>query len=121
MTGAGGRSFVSVPSWSNQEICWKCQACRDESSPMCYKNGQASAGWRRARLDARAFFQRQRGHGITPSPLFSCPGFLLSFIMIDVLHSMDFGITQDCLGHLFYDVLDTLCTGRTRVDQVKCL
>jgi len=46
-----------------------------------------------------------RSQGVMPSPLLQCPGFSLDLVVLDWLHVMDLGVSQDCLGNLFNDVL----------------
>ena len=48
------------------------------------------------------FLSELRKNKIAVSPLFSVPGFVLSMIAIDVLHTLDLGISQDALGNLFH-------------------
>ena len=38
-------------------------------------------------------------------------------VMIDVLHCMDLGCTQEILGNLFYEALGTVCKGRNKKEQ----
>ena len=57
-----------------------------------------------------------------PSVLFSSPGFTLMMVCIDVLHALDLGFTQDMLGNLFWEALDTLFKeGKNRGERVKLL
>ena len=53
------------------------------------------------------FFAAQRNQGIPRSPLFSCPGFSLSMVVIDMLHACDLGVSQIALGNLFCELLPT--------------
>ena len=54
------------------------------------------------RLTPLQFFAKMRTQGISPSPLFSAIGFTLLMVMIDVLHCMDLGCTQDILGNIMW-------------------
>ena len=42
-------------------------------------------------------------------------------IIIDALHCMDLGVSQDCLGNLFYEAQRSLCDGRSIKKRVKQL
>ena len=42
---------------------------------------------------------------MVPSSIFKCPGFVLDMVVLDWQHVMDLGVSQDCLGNLFNDVL----------------
>ena len=48
-------------------------------------------------------FQEMANNGIDPCPIFSLPGFNLSFVGIDVLHCCDLGITQDLIGNVLWE------------------
>ena len=39
---------------------------------------------------------------VKPTPLFACPGFTWMMILVDTLHALDLGVSQDTLGNLFY-------------------
>ena len=42
-------------------------------------------------------------------------------VMIDVLHCMDLGCSQDILGNIFWEALSLVCEGRNQKDQAKDL
>ena len=54
-----------------------------------------------------------------PSPLFSCPGFSLEAVFIDILHCMDLGVAQDILGNVFWEAVETLVEGGNRGLRMK--
>ena len=108
------KELFSFPSWTSSTICWKCKATKET-----YKDFGGKAVWRSQRLSPTSFFAQQREHGVSPSPLFNAIGFSLDMVMIDVLHCMDLGCTQDILGNIFWEAIDWLCTtGRTKKDKV---
>lgn len=110
------KELFSFPSWASNAICWKCKASKENVGDFSEK-----APWRKQRLSARAFFAQQRSHDVQPSPLFKAIGFKLDMVMIDVLHCMDLGCTQDMLGNLFWEALDVVCNGRGRKAKVDDL
>ena len=96
-------SVLDFPSWSSRHICWKCRASK--GGPFDYKEAGSGAAWRAQRLEGNAFLAEQRAAGITPSTIFSAPGFQVKHIMVDYLHTMDLGVAADCLGNLFLEIL----------------
>jgi hypothetical protein len=53
--------------------------------------------------------------------LFAAIGFSLEMVMIDVLHCMDLGCTQDMFGTIFWQALPWVCKGSARKDKVSDL
>ena len=96
-------SVLDFPSWSSRHMCWKCRASK--GGPFDYKEAGSGAAWRAQRLEGNAFLAEQRAAGITPSTIFSAPGFQVKHIMVDYLHTMDLGVATDCLGNLFLEIL----------------
>ena len=72
-------------------------------------------------IDPYAFFAKLRAQGILPSPLFEAIGFSLLMVMIDVLHCMDLGCSQDILGNIFWEAMPIVCKGRSQKAQVEDL
>ena len=93
------KQLFSFPSWSGKEICWLCRANRSDKDFTAFG---LKAAWRKHRYTQREFFTQQRLQGIMPSPLFNCPNFQLNMVCVDILHTLDLGVSQDCLGNLFY-------------------
>ena len=50
-------------------------------------------------------FKEMSAQGIEPDPIFSLPGFSLSFIGIDILHCCGLGVTQDLIGNIMWEVV----------------
>lgn len=108
------KELVSFPSWASNYICWKCEA-----SQTTYKQFGAKAPWRQKRLTPRGCCsQKQRAASLEPSPLFKAIGFSLNMVMVDVLHCMDLGVSQDILGNIFSEALDWVCAGTSRKNRV---
>ena len=107
------KELFSFPSWKATRICWKCEATQEN-----YKNFKNNAPWRKNRLTPLRFFANMRSQGFEPSPLFSAIGFTLCMVMIDVLHCMDLGVSQDILGNIFWEAMPVVCSGRSHKAQV---
>lgn len=93
-----------------------CEATKDT-----FKDFGKKAVWRAKRLRPVEFFAKQRAQGISPSPLFDAIGFTIAMVMIDVLHCMDLGCTQDILGNIMWEAMPVVCTGRSQKAQVQDL
>ena len=112
------KELFGMPSWASQQICWSCEADRSSEFKPYWDFG-LSAAWRKSRRTAQAFFAHQRSQHIPRSPLFSCPGFQLSMVVIDMLHACDLGVSQVALGNLFWELLPSF--GPNRAAQIKHL
>ena len=110
------KQLFSVPVWNNFCICWLCYADKDERS---YKDGRSNAKWRARRKQWYEFFQELRAKGLSPSPLFSAPGFQLFMIVLDWLHIVDLGIAQDLIGCFFHECIRL--PGQTKAANLKAL
>ena len=108
--------LFSFPRWNANWMCWLCQASKDN-----YKDFRNNACWRKERLTPRQFFAKLEAQGISPSPLFQAIGFSLLMVMIDVLHCMDLGCSQDILGNIFWEAMPIVCKGRSQKAQVEDL
>ncbi len=106
------------PYWNCQRCCWLCAASHKGSNS--YHDCSEGAGWRRDRRSPHQFLEEQHEEGILPSRFFSIPGMQIGHVMIDWLHSVDLGISQDIVGNLFWEVLPKL-GGRRQEDNIKLL
>ncbi len=62
-----------------------------------------------------SFLRQTKSENIPPSPLYSAPGFEWLTIMVDVLHTLDLGVSQVVLGHLFVEFWNSsLAKGNNR-------
>jgi len=113
------KELFGFPSWASSAICWKCRATK--RGKRTFTNHSQDAPWRRKRMTSIEFFQQQTDANVRPSPLFLCPYFELWMVIIDALHCMDLGVSQDCLGNLFYEAQKSLCDGRNIKVRVKNL
>ena len=112
------KTLFSIPTWANHAICWQCYADKDEKT---YKDGSINAGWRSARKQWHEFFDELREKGLSPSPLFSAPGFELRMLVLDWLHIVDLGIAQDLIGSLFAELIRGGLDGANKAERLKVL
>ena len=61
------------------------------------------AAWRRQRYNMAAFAAVIGSSGVAMSSLLKCPGFMYFMVMVDVLHTLDLGVTQEVLGNVFFE------------------
>ena len=96
--------MFSFGGWNANRMCFKCGATQPGGAAP-YTDVSISAIWRSLPLTARGFISEiiSRGHAL--SPLLSLPGFLLDYIIIDVLHCVDLGVAQDATGSFFYEMV----------------
>ena len=67
-------------------------------------------------------FASLKQNNVIHSSVFSFPLFDLSFLMIDCSHTLDLGCTQDILGNIFHEYLNsTSCVGRTKANRLTNL
>ena len=110
------KQLFSVPVWNNFCICWLCFADKGENT---YKDGSGNAKRRARRKLWHEFFKDLRDKGLSPSPLFSAPGFELFMIVLDWLHIVDLGVAQDLIGSLFHELMRL--PGKTKAQNLKLL
>lgn len=115
------KQLFGVPSWSNDRICWKCQAEKSaDAENSMFKSGP-QAPWRKLRVDVADFFRWIQEQNIPVSCLFSIPGFSLSMLGLDWLHIVDLGCAQDLLGNLFSEAVRFGMTGSNQKERLKNL
>jgi hypothetical protein len=112
------KQVLGVVGWGGYEMCWRCCANTDaRSRPWFDLTPQAS--WRSTVLNdtdmqARIF---QKG---PLSGLFSLPGFVVSMLKTDFLHTLDLGCAQEAIGSLFWEALVHF-PGASQKDRVQGL
>ena len=87
-----------------KNMCWRCGATQ-ASGEFPFTDFSDSAKWRTTIFTMAKLLAYIRKLNVTPSPIFSIPGFMLHMIVIDVLHTLDLGITQDALGNVFWSFI----------------
>ncbi len=78
------------------------------------------SSWRRSRLTAAEFLARCRASGKEPCLLFSLPGVTPQLAQPDWMHTVDQGIAQDIIGHVFTELLPEF-PGNSRQEQCRQL
>ena len=73
------KEVFDFPSWAIDQICWLCEANKSDKPHTDFR---PSALWRRSRLSAAAFFNKQSSNDILPGPL-------------------DLGVSQHIVGNIF--------------------
>lgn len=96
-------------------VCWLCRA-----TPLNAKDGTATATWRTDRLDTWALLQRMREQGIVLPPIWGCPCIRNSTFLIDWLHCVDQGVSQEFLGGLLLLLLPKF-PGATKAAQCSAM
>jgi hypothetical protein len=115
------KALFSFPAWNSKEgVCWQCAATK--TGPLSYRDATSKAPWRNSRVTANQFFSSLQLKQVTPSTLFSSPGFCLEDIVLDWLHIVDLGISQDLIGNLFHEcVLSGGLEGANKDERLKVL
>ena len=104
--------------WAGQNVCWRCGANKTDCP---YWDASPGAAWRVLRYGTGMFLDMVRQNGVAISPLFSCPGFDMLNICIDVLHALDLGLAQEIVGNVLFEALGVFAAGRNRKEQVQDL
>ena len=111
------KDIFHFPAWSNLAICWRCAADKESCD---YKDFSPDAKWRSRRTSPDQFWSNMRRNGVTPSCLFSLPGFTLEMVTIDALHAADLGVVQDAIGNVLWEYVHSpQCPGSNLADKVK--
>ena len=98
------KQWFGFKGWAGREICWRCLS---NKSDIPYTDFGLKAQWRKVRMTLPMLVATLRKSGVTPCALFALPGFDLAFIVIDVLHTLDLGVSQDFLGNLFFEAISS--------------
>ena len=114
------KQLFSVPAWNSFQICWMCLADFSEG-PMDYREVDLRSAWRKNRMDTRQFLQFLHEQGIAPSPLFQSPGLLMEHVLLDWLHIVDLGVSQDIIGNFFHEVVLHGLPGNNKKERLQQL
>lgn len=99
------KALFGFKGWQGHAICWNCPANKSDKD---YKNCSLSAKWRGVRYSSLQFLKLMASQGVTKCILFDAPGFSLKFLMVDVLHCLDLGVSQEFVGNLFWYVISAV-------------
>lgn len=115
-------TLFNVPQWNSIMMCWLCKA-GGRGHPNSFTNCRRDAPWRALRYKPGEFFARLYESGQSLCPLLWLPAMCVSCIVLDWLHVMDLGVSQDVIGCFFYDLLTTPGTlhGNTQQTRLKSL
>ena len=112
------------PQWNECErMCWLCRAS-SKIPHLAYTDHTWEAGWRDTLWEHHTYmdFLRYRGYPI-PVLLREVKGLRLENIMIDVMHTVDLGITSHILGNVFFVlvIVRGVLGGRTYAERASLL
>lgn len=101
------KKLFGFKGWSaHTNICWMCGADADPDSKPWW-DFTSNAKWRSSRLSTFQFLKLLEKNKVSLCKLFEAPCFDISMVMVDVLHCLDLGVSQDALGNLFWLVVST--------------
>ena len=86
----GLKTLFSFGGWNALRMCFKCAATQP-SGPCSYHQVGKGAFWRKMRMTSAGFIHELVSKGRKLAPLLSLPGFLVEYIVVDVLHTVDLG------------------------------
>lgn len=116
------KMLLGFKGWAANYTCWKCSAQKDESSDCPFQDFTREAAWSKKRIGTLQFIKILKECKRQLTSLFSVPGFLLDYVTIDHLHTVDLGVAQIALGNLMWEALRTsYFNGRTLNDRLKLL
>lgn len=110
-------AFLAFPHWGAHSLCAWCNA---NTTSCPWKDTSPEAAWRTQRRTERDFFDELVARGVSPSPLFSVPGFGLHLVHLDWLHVVDLGCAADIIGSTLWEALD-FQEGHNRKNKVRML
>lgn len=114
-------NVLGLPSWqSNLNMCWMC-AASSTISDLLFTDCSPTAGWRETRRDNDMYLADLEKRGVAPCALFKATGFRLEAIMVDVLHTVDLGITAHIAANIFWELVEEGVWGRTQKESVAQL
>ena len=112
------------PQWNGAtRMCWICRASSVIEN-LLWTNCRANAGWRQTLWTDQAYRRFLRREGLAvPVLLAAVAGMRLENIMIDVLHTVDLGISAHILANVFWilAIVRGVLGGATQSEKVKKL
>ena len=113
MSFKGVMGFGGLHSYN---VCWRCVA---NTGDIPWHDFKSNAKWKSMRHTNTSFFQMRKNHCGMICPLFNIPRFVTTMLMVDCLHTLDLGVTQDMIGCLFYYcIMNTkMFSGRSTIDR----
>ena len=99
------KQVFSFGGWMAHHMCFKCRATQPGGAAP-YTDVSSSALWKQLRYTSAEFIKYLLDQGLELSPILSLPGFVLSFIVIGVLHAVDLGVAADVVGSFFFGLIN---------------
>jgi hypothetical protein len=114
--------LFNVPTHASSLICWLCKAGA-RNQPNSYTDCRKTAGWRSMRYVKHEFWACLLALGVALCPILELPGISEMSIVLDWLHVMDLGVSQDILGCFFWELIvnANLLAGATQDARLKSL
>ena len=81
-------------------MCFKCRATQPRGNAP-FTDVSSAALWKQLRYQGTELIKELFDNKKELSPIFSLPGFEVSYIVIDVLHAVDLGVAADVVGLFF--------------------
>ena len=99
------KGSFNLCGWSGEgktgRICYKCAA---DKQSMPFTDPSLTAAWRTTLISDAGYIGGAAFVGSEVSSLFSIPGFKLSYIGIDWMHTVDLGIAQYAIGNVLWEL-----------------
>ena len=89
----------------NKRCCWKCHA---NKGSIPFADNSLTAAWRKTVIPHSAYLTSALLTGGFISCVFNLPGFDLSYIVVDLMHTADLGVTQYVLGNVLWEVFQEM-------------
>ena len=87
--------------WDGERTCWKCLCnCTD----LPWTDFTLEAKWRATYISHRSFIENVQSSGSYISKLFSVPGFILEFVLGDLMHMSCLGVLPLVLGNVLFEI-----------------
>ena len=114
--------LFNVPTQASNLICWLCKAGA-RGQPNSFTDCSKTASWRSLRYAKHAFWAGLLALGVALCPILELPGISEMSIVLDWLHVMDLGVSQDIMGCFFWELVVTpgMLAGTTQDARLKSL
>ena len=114
---AAYKQVFGFGGWNAFSICWRCFANRED---IPFSDFSLSAAWRSRRHTTATLMALLRDSGVELCTLFSCPAWCLTHLMIDCLHTLDLGFSQDCIGNIMWEwMYSGCCAGNNKAEKLN--
>ena len=105
------------PQWnSSDRMCWLCRASSTRRDYL-WTDMNRDAGWRATCWSHEEYVRHLAERGQETPNLFLAEGLRVEFVMVDVLHAVDLGVSSHVVGNIIWELLPRL--GANRALQLK--